>query len=133
MLQDTKAGGGTAPVQRRADHREAILEGHDLPTYLGLRYHRNSRLDEEATEHFREALRRDPEFAQAYHWLGRIALSRGELDAAETLFERYAALAPEEPRPHDCLGLLRLEQRRSEGAGRRDVLPEPEQAQSDSR
>ena len=90
-------------------------------------------MDEEAAEQFREALRRDPEFAQAYHWLGRIALSRGELDAAERLFQRYAALAPEEPRPHDCLGLLRLEQRRSEGAGRRDVLPEPEPAQSDSR
>ena len=89
-----------------------------LTSYLGLRYYRNLQRYDEAAAQFREALVRDPSFVQAYHWLGCIALDQGDLDAAKSLFERYAALAPEEPRPHDDLGILYLRQGRLDEAAR---------------
>jgi tetratricopeptide (TPR) repeat protein len=77
-----------------------------LSSYLGLRYYRNLQRFDDAVVQFREALARDATFVQAYHWLGRIALDRDDLATAKAMFERYVALAPEEPRPHDSLGLL---------------------------
>jgi tetratricopeptide (TPR) repeat protein len=87
-----------------------------VPSYIGLRYYRNLQRYDEARDQFRQALERDPGFVQALNWLGHIALDQGDLATAEATFERYVALAPGEPRPHDSLGLLYLRQGRFEDA-----------------
>ena len=89
-----------------------------LSSYLGLRYYRNLQRLDEAAAQFREALARDATFVQADHWLGRIALDRDDLVMAKAMFERYAALAPDEPRAHDSLGLLCLREGRHADAVR---------------
>jgi tetratricopeptide (TPR) repeat protein len=89
-----------------------------LPAYLGFRYYRNLRRYDEAAEQFRRALERDSSFVQAYNWLGYIAMDRGDHATAEDNFQRYIQLAPDAPRPHDSLGVLRLRQGRYEEAVR---------------
>lgn len=89
-----------------------------LRSYLGLRLYRNLQRFDEAAAQFREALARDPEFVQAYHWLGRIALEQDDVATAEAMFELHATLAQGEPRPHDSLGLLYLRQGRFDEAVR---------------
>jgi tetratricopeptide (TPR) repeat protein len=87
-----------------------------LPSYLGLRYYRNLQRYEDAADQFRHALARDPGFAQAYNWLGYIAMDQGDHATAEAMFERYRDLAPDEPRPYDSLGVLFLRTGRHEAA-----------------
>jgi tetratricopeptide (TPR) repeat protein len=87
-----------------------------LSSYLGLRYYRNLQRFDAAAAQFREALARDATFVQAYHWLGRIALDQDDLATAGAMFERYTALAPDEPRPHDSLGLLYVREGRYDDA-----------------
>jgi tetratricopeptide (TPR) repeat protein len=89
-----------------------------LPTYLGLRYLHNLGRTQEAKQEFLRASQRDPTFAPAYLWLGRAALGEGDLQAAEGWFHQYLELAPEEPRPYDCLGVLYLRQGRLDEAER---------------
>lgn len=89
-----------------------------LPSYLGLRYYRNLKRYDEAAAQFRRALARDPQFVQAYNWLGRIAMDQGNYEGAEETFERYIRLAPDEPRPYNSLGVLYLHQGRYEEAAR---------------
>lgn len=81
-----------------------------LPSYLGFRYYRNLQQYDEATKQFRRALECDPGFAQAYNWLGYIAMDQGDLATAEQNFQLYIQHAPNEPRPHNSLGILRLRQ-----------------------
>jgi tetratricopeptide (TPR) repeat protein len=90
-----------------------------LPSYLGLRYYRNLQRYEDAADQFRHALARDPGFAQAYNWLGYIAMDQGDHATAEAMFERYRDLAPDEPRPYDSLGVLHLRAGRHEEAAQR--------------
>jgi tetratricopeptide (TPR) repeat protein len=87
-----------------------------LPTYLGLRYYRNLKRYEDAATQFRNALARDPGFAQAYNWLGYVAMDQGDHARAASMFERYLALAPDQPRAHDSLGVLCLRSGRYEEA-----------------
>jgi Flp pilus assembly protein TadD len=87
-----------------------------LPTYLGLRYLRNLRRPGEAKEQFERALRRDPTFAQAYNWLGYVAMAQEDYAAAEDAFRKYLELAPDQPRPYDSLGSLYLRTGRPEEA-----------------
>lgn len=87
-----------------------------LPAYLGLRYYRNLGRYNEAAEQFKRALERDPEFVQAYNWLGYVAMDQGDHDTAEETFKRYIHLAPDEPRPYNSLGVLYLRQDRYEDA-----------------
>jgi Flp pilus assembly protein TadD len=47
-----------------------------------------------------------------------MALDQDELATAQAMFERYAALAPDEPRAHDSLGLLCLREGRHSDAVR---------------
>jgi tetratricopeptide (TPR) repeat protein len=79
-----------------------------LPAYLGLRYYRNLKRYQDAVDQFRSALSRDSGFVQAYNWLGYIAMDQGDYATAEAMFERYLGLAPDEPRPHDSMGVLCL-------------------------
>lgn len=81
-----------------------------LPTYLGLRYLHNLGQPDAAKEQFERARRRDPDFSQAAFWLGQVALRQDDHDRARQELETYAELAPDQPRPHDCLGLLCLHQ-----------------------
>ena len=81
-----------------------------LPTYLGLRYLNNLGDLDTAKEQFQRAILRDPSFSQAHHWLGRVALARGDYEEAVDALFRYARMADDQPRPHDSLGLLYLHQ-----------------------
>jgi tetratricopeptide (TPR) repeat protein len=89
-----------------------------LPAYLGFRYYRNLRRYDEGAEQFRRALERDPNFVQAYNWLGYIAMDQGDYATADEHFQQYVRLAPDEPRPYNSLGLLHLRQGRYEEAAR---------------
>jgi ketosteroid isomerase-like protein len=79
-----------------------------LPTYLGLRYYHNLTRYDEAREQFLRALQRDPTFAQAYKWLGYVALDQEDYAVAEAHFRRYVELAPGQGRPHEALGRFYL-------------------------
>jgi len=92
------------------------LDDPYLPAYLGFRYYRNLQRYDEAVGEFRLALERDPNFVQAYNWLGYIAMDQGDHATAEEYFQRYIQLAAAEPRPHNSLGVLRLRQGRYEEA-----------------
>ncbi|WP_373493503.1 tetratricopeptide repeat protein [Aquiflexum sp.] len=89
-----------------------------LPSYMGFRYYRNLQRYDEAVKQFRRALECDPDFIQAYNWLGYIAMDQGDLATAEENFLLYIQHAPDEPRPHNSLGVLRLRQGRYEEAAR---------------
>ncbi len=54
-----------------------------LEGYIGIRYCWYLHNCEEATKHFKEALRRDPHFIQGYHLLGNAALEEKKYDVAE--------------------------------------------------
>lgn len=109
-----------------AEYERAIVILHELsakytadpylPSYLGLRYYRNLQRYDDAADQFRQALARDPGFAQAYNWLGYIAMDQADHATAEAMFERYRDLAPDEPRPYDSLGVLYLRTGRHEAA-----------------
>jgi tetratricopeptide (TPR) repeat protein len=109
----------------RRDHERAIellsplADAHSddpyLAAYLGFRY-LNLRRRSEAAAQFRRALDRDPEFVQAYQWLGAIALAQDDLEAAEAMFVRYLEGAPDQPRPHDSMGRIELRRARYEQA-----------------
>lgn len=79
-----------------------------LPTYLGLRYLHNLGQLDSAKAQFERAHRRDPTFSQAHLWLGQLALREGDHSRAEEEFGIYMEMAPDQPRPYDCLGLLCL-------------------------
>lgn len=81
-----------------------------LPTYLGLRYLRNLGDHPRAREQLERAVRRDPSFSQAHHWLGQVALDQGDYEAVAEALSRYAQMVPDQPRPYDSLGLLYLRQ-----------------------
>src|SRR5574341_658695 len=53
------------------------------------------RRDEEAEREFRLELEHDPSHAQAYAWLGDIALRRNDTKSAVALLEKALALSPE--------------------------------------
>ncbi len=89
-----------------------------LPSYMGFRYYRNLQHYDEAVKQFRRALECDPGFVQAYNWLGYIAMDQEDLATAEQNFQLYIQHAPEKPRPHNSLGVLRLRQGRYEEAAR---------------
>lgn len=101
-----------------SDLADAYPDDPYLPTYLGLRYLHNLGQIGQAKEQFARASHRDPTFGQAYFWLGRAALEEGDLQSAESHFRRYLELAPEEPRPYDCFGVLHLRQGRLDDAER---------------
>lgn len=91
-----------------ADLADRYADDPYLPTYLGLRYLHNLGQLDAASEQFERARDRDPAFAQAALWLGQVAFQEGDLDRAQQELDTYVQLAPDQPRPYDCLGLLYL-------------------------
>jgi len=75
---------------------------------IAVAYERLGKLDE-AAAHYREALRRDPEYANAYFNLGNTLLARGEYLEAISQYRKALELSPDEPTIHSNLGTaLRL-------------------------
>jgi tetratricopeptide (TPR) repeat protein len=105
-------GGGRVEdaVEILADLADRYPDDPYLPTYLGLRRLRNLGDLEAAQHEFERARDRDPAFAQAAFWLGEVAVAKGEHGRAAEEFATYRELAPDQPRPYDCLGRLQLRQ-----------------------
>lgn len=59
----------------------------------GVRLYEQERLPE-AAERFARATTRNPDYAQAWAWLGRVAFERGEYRDARTFYTRAATLEP---------------------------------------
>jgi tetratricopeptide (TPR) repeat protein len=72
---------------------------------LGTMLYRLGRV-EEAEPHLREAVRNDPELAQAQYQLGALLENRGESERAIEHLTRAAELDPADPKPHYALGRL---------------------------
>jgi tetratricopeptide (TPR) repeat protein len=87
-----------------------------LPSYLGLRYLHNLGRPDLARPQFQRAVERDPGFAPAHFWLGRAALVENDDTGAGEAYRRYRELAPDHPRPYDCVGLLHLRHGRHQEA-----------------
>jgi tetratricopeptide (TPR) repeat protein len=59
-----------------------------------------------AATHLERAIAIDPEFSPAYNLLGYSRRFLGDFGAAETAFQRYTELIPDEPNPHDSYAEL---------------------------
>ena len=69
-----------------------------------LQHHKAGRL-EEAEAAYRELLAREPEHADALHWLGVMAYQLGQHETAVELIGRALALNPNYVEAHNNLGL----------------------------
>jgi tetratricopeptide (TPR) repeat protein len=72
---------------------------------LGTMLYRLGRTDE-AEKHLREAVRIDPDLAQAQYQLGSLLEARGALEQGLAHLSRAAELDPSDPKPHYALGRL---------------------------
>lgn len=72
---------------------------------LGTMLYRLGRMDE-AEQYLRDAVRIDPQLAQAQYQLGSLLDSQGRLDEALKCISRAAELDPEDPKPHYALGRI---------------------------
>lgn len=88
---------------------EEFPDDRYLPTYIGLRYLWNLNEPLYAEQYFKKAIKIDPYFAQAHHWLGIAQQHQKNYEKAEEAFIKSAMLAPKEPRPLYALGMLYLE------------------------
>jgi Flp pilus assembly protein TadD len=98
----------------------------------GLEHHRAGRLDE-AEALYREALRLEPQEAEALRLLGAIAAKRGGHEAAVALFQEALALRPDIAYCHNDLGLALAALRRldeAEAAYREALRLAPEFAEA---
>lgn len=84
---------------------------------IGLSYHQQ-RLYERAQDHFARGLRLEPEYVTARFFHGFALLNLGRLDEAKGELEAYVARAPDESEAHFGLGLVALEQDRTQDAQR---------------
>src|SRR5258705_6296085 len=66
------------------------------PLAIALEHHRAGRLRQAASK-YRELIDRDPNHAEALHWLGVLALQAGRPAAAVPLLEQAATLRPTHP------------------------------------
>jgi len=61
-----------------------------------------------AEKEFRAAIDVDPDFAPPYNMLGYLLSNKGEYSEAIKALEKYAALRPQDPNPHDSMGEIYL-------------------------
>ncbi len=80
-----------------------------FPAYIGIRYWNLGEFAK-AIPYFEEALKRDPDFAPAYHLLGAMYLRLKEFEPAEKNFKMYKQKYPELWMPDYNLGILYLRQ-----------------------
>lgn len=116
-------------VQVRRWHDPVTIWSYSLavaePTYrahhnLGLALLRREHSDTdlaEAEEHFREAGRLNPPFANAHVCLGKVLSSKGRLPEAEEAFRRAVACDPDSAETRYLLALAIVDQGRLEEAG----------------
>ena len=65
---------------------------------------------EEAVEHFQQALKIQPDFVDAYHYLGSVVAAQGDLDQAIGHFRQALRIQPEFAEAHESLGQALAEQ-----------------------
>lgn len=88
---------------------DAYLERHpDDPWLLERRCSRfiETGRNDEADDCLRHLLQLDPNRVQAQNLLAYAAMNRGDFAEAESRFEVYRFLAPDQPNPHDSMGEL---------------------------
>lgn len=96
---------------REGDDRsqEAVDPKHQLPEVLrfklGLAYEQLGNAAREE-EHFREALRLAPDYAEVHYHLGTLLLRTARLPEAEERFLQAAKLMPAFGPAHNCLGII---------------------------
>jgi len=73
---------------------------------------------EKAEALWHELLEIDPNYANAYNFLGYLADAQGKYDEAISYLQRYAFLAPDLANPHDSLGEILMHMGRYEDAER---------------
>jgi superkiller protein 3 len=79
---------------------------HELHVNLGIIHAEKGDLAE-ADKHFREAIRFDPNYADAYYNRGNILQDLNRLDEAVKYFTKAISLAPEYADPHYGLGITK--------------------------